>query len=115
MYNNMNNNISPLDEGIAQPKPKRGRKPTEKGLLKKEDKNKRDDIKNEILKLSRKLYNDNKIAKSLHQKMINFSIGYARLDTLENAYKSLVEVGNNDQLVKKTSIQHIIKTEKTRA
>ena len=30
MYNNMNNNISSLDEDIAQPKPKRGRKPTEK-------------------------------------------------------------------------------------
>ena len=30
----MNNNISPLDAGIAQPKPKCGRKPTEKSLIK---------------------------------------------------------------------------------
>ena len=84
-------------------------KTNRKRFIKKKDKNKRDDIKNEILKLSRKLYNDNKIAKSLHQKMINFSVGYARLDTLENAHKSLIEVGNNDQLVKKHQYNTLLK------
>ena len=44
--------------------------------------------------------------------MINFSVGYARLDTLENAYKSLVEVGNNDQLVKKHQNNTLLKQKK---
>ena len=44
--------------------------------------------------------------------MINFSVGYARLDTLENAYKSLIEVGNNDQLVKKHQYNTLLKQKK---
>ena len=108
----MNNNISPLDEGIEQPKSKRGRKPTEARLIKKEEKNIRDEIKNEILQLSRRLYKDNKITKSLHNKMFNISMGYARLDTLQNAYKSLLEVGNNEELVKKHQYNTLLKQKK---
>ena len=111
----MNNNISPLDEGIAQPKSKRGRKPkplTESKLMKIEDKIKRNDIKNEILKLSRKLYKENKITKSLHNKMFDISIGSARMDTLQNAYESLIEVGNNEELVKKHQYNTLLKQKK---
>ena len=111
-YINMNNSISPLDEGIEQPKSKRGRKPTEARLIKKEEKNKRDEIKNEILQLSRRLYKDNKITKSLHNKMFNMRMVYARLDTLQNAYKSLLEVGNNEELVKKHQYNTLLKQKK---
>jgi hypothetical protein len=56
---------------------------------KKNEKKQREVVKVKLATLADKLYRDNKITKSLYNKMYNLSIGASRLPALDTAYQSL--------------------------
>jgi hypothetical protein len=110
-----NVNRSPQDTVTPVVAKKRGRPskpPTASQLLKIEDKNKRDEYKQKILKLANQLYKDDKITKALHNRMFNIGIGASRLDNLQSAYNSLNDIGDYDQKFKKHQYNKVLKQKK---
>ena len=129
---NMNNNYSPLDEGINNSSPvlvstssdpiarKHKKQETthfknykqETKSNKKEEKRERDTMKIKIATLADKLYRRNKITKSLYNKMYNISIGATRLPTLITTYKSLKDFKHSDTTVMKSNFNQAINKRK---
>ena len=125
---NMNNNYSPLDEGINNSSPvlvstssdpiarKHKKQETthfknykqETKSNKKEEKKERDTMKIKIATLADKLYRHNKITKSLYNKMYNISVGAARLPTLITAYQSLKIFKHSETTVNKSNFNQAI-------
>ena len=118
----MNNNISPLDEGIeqtplisldSQTVARKHKKQntthfkeykTQNKSNKKDEKAARDKLKVKIAVLADKLFRKNKINKQLHRKLYNISIGAARLPTLQTTYKNLKEFRHTDTVVQKKNL-----------
>ena len=129
-YNNMNNNISPLDEGIeqaplisldSQTVARKHKKQntthfkefkTQNKSSKKDEKVARDKLKVKIAILADKLFRKNKINKPLYQKLYNISIGAARLPTLQTTYKNLKEFKHTDTTVQKKHFNQSLKQKK---
>jgi len=129
-YINMNNSISPLDEGIEQTPlisldsqtvaRKHKKQDTtdfkeykkQNKSNKKDEKAERDKLKVKIAVLANKLFRKNKINKPLYRKLYNISIGAARLPTLQTTYKNLKEFKHTDTVVQKKHFNQSLKQKK---
>ena len=129
-YINMNNSISPLDEGIeqtplisldSQTVARKHKKQdtthfkefkTQSKSNKKDEKAARDKLKVKIAVLADKLFRKNKINKPLHRKLYNISIGAARLPTLQTTYKNLKEFKHTDTVIQKKHFNQSLKQKK---
>ena len=79
---------------------------------KKNEKKQREVVKVKLATLADKLYRDNKITKSLYNKMYNLSIGASRLPALDTAYRSLKDFKDSDTTVKKSHFIQAVKEKK---
>ena len=129
-YINMNNSISPLDEGIeqtplisldSQTVARKHKKQdtthfkeykTQSKSNKKDEKAARDKLKVKIAVLANKLFRKNKINKPLYRKLYNISIGAARLPTLQLAYRNLKEIKQTETTVQKKHFNQSLKQKK---
>ena len=79
---------------------------------KKDEKKKREVVKVKLATLANKLYKENKITKSLYNKMYNLSIGASRFPALDTAYRSLKDFKDSDTTVKKSHFIQAVKEKK---
>ena len=82
---------------------------------KNEDDKQRQKIKGDILILSNTLLNDKKINKATYNKMFSLFMGSAKLNTLEDAYNTLVNIKKSKEVkvVKKAEFHELKTNEKT--
>ena len=76
---------------------------------KKDEKKQREVVKVKLATLADKLYRDNKITKSLYNKMYNLSIGVSNLPALTTAYQNLKSFKDSDTKVKKSHFTQALK------
>ena len=82
---------------------------------KNEDDKQRQKIKGDILILSNTLLNDKKINKATYNKMFSSFMGSAQLNTLEDAYNTLINIKKSKEVkvVKKAEFHELKSNEKT--
>ena len=83
---------------------------------KNEDDKQRQKIKGDILILSTNLLNDKKINKATYNKMFALFMGNARMNALDDAYNTLVNIKNSREVkvVKKAEFHELKSNEKTK-